>query len=212
MHIKRPPKTWFIARSWILCNATPQFIYRLPTMSNTSLRRTGARVPKLMSDAQQQDITLKLRDALVASFTGKDAERRLADALRDGSPWIIDWIAYGGRDDHTALPFDRWPEFSCVLLTLAESRPVIGCPLIVGLVTKTDMRSTLRQSPEGETEEERGWVGEFDREAAKRLFDYPRLMQLLSKFEVPEYLDEQMKASCLAAVDAARAEVNVLKT
>jgi hypothetical protein len=49
------------------------------------------------------------------------------------------------------------------------------------------------------------WVGEFDAEGARRLFDFNRLARTLATFTVPDDLDEQMKAHCRAAVSAAKA-------
>ncbi len=179
----------------------------LPLVNDVAYFFAGSnpRIQRVMSVAQQEDVRQQLLDALPMNFIGDGAEERLANALRGGSPWLIRWIAYGDRDVHTNLPFSRWPEFSSALLTLAETKPAIGVPLVVGLVAKTEMKSILREGPTGEVESGRGWVGEFDVEAAKRLFDYHHLLRVLSKFEVPDHLDEQMKASCLAAVDAARA-------
>lgn len=170
---------------------------------------SNPRVSHVMSDVQEKEVRHQLRDSLAVNFTGEGTEQRLADALKDGSPWLMRRIAYGDSDDRTAPPFDRWTEFSSVLLTLAESQPAIGVPLVVGLITKIDMKFSPLRGPTGEDEMEGGWVSSFDAEAAKRLFDYARLVRILSTFEVPDHLDEQMKASCFAAVDAARTEVSL---
>jgi hypothetical protein len=163
----------------------------------------------VMSDDQGKEVRHKLRNSLAENFTGEGAEQRLADALKDGSPWLMRWIAYGDSNDLTAPPFNNWAEFSGILLTLAEIHPAIGVPLVVGLIARTNLRDSLRQGATGENETHREWVGSFDAEAAKRMFDYCRLIRILSTFEVPDNLDEQMKASCIAAVDAARTEVSL---
>jgi hypothetical protein len=166
-------------------------------------------VRKFMSDDQQQEVRKQLRDALAANFIGEKAEQRLADALQDGSPWLISSIVYGDRDDRSALPFVRWSEFSGVLLALAENRPEIGVPLVVWLITKCEMGSALGDGATGSAEVVSRYVAEFDENAAKQLFDYHRLVRVLSKFNVPDHLDERTKARCLAAVDTARAKVNI---
>jgi len=162
-------------------------------------------VPVLMSDTQRKDVVQRLRRGVAANFLGEGAEKPLALALREGSPWIIRWIVFGEVREPGALAFDRWPEFSNVLLTLAENQPPIGVPLVVSLVTQSNMSTALGHSASGEPEVQRGWAGQFDEEAARRLFDFGRLVRVLRDFHVPDYLDEQMKATCLAAVDAARA-------
>ncbi len=208
MHIKPPPEDLVYRTVVDIIQRYAPIHLPLAVHVAELFAASNPKVHRFMSDAQKQDVRQQLLDALPANFIGEGAENRLAGALRGGPPLLIYWIVYGDRDDRTAPPFEHWPEFSGVLLTLAESWPAIGVPLVVGLITKSDNRPTLRRGAGGEAELERCWVGEFDAEAAKRLFDYCRLVRILSKFEVPDDLDENMKACCVAAVDAARAEVN----
>lgn len=206
MHIKQPPSD-LVYRTVleIVDRATPVHLPLAYDVTHYFARGSNPRVRRFMSDPQQQEVVQRLRGALLTHFTGDGAERRLACALRDGSPWLIRWIVCADQElALPAIPFDRWPEFSKVLLDLAESQPGVGVPLIVPFVTRSEM-SWSRGRLDDEPETERGWLGQFDAEAAKRLFDHDRLMRVLAGFVVAEELDEQMRASCRAAVDAARA-------
>ena len=208
MLVKRPPKD--VVYHTVLEIVQRYVSIHLPLATDVAyfFASKNPRVPQLMSDAQQEQVTQQLRDALAAHFTGDGAEERLAIALKDGSPWLIYWIVSRGQNDAYVHPFDRWRDFSSVLLGLAESRPAIGVPLVVALITKTNLRSGLRQDETGEVVPEERWIGTFDTEGASRLFDYPRLLKVLSKFDMPDHLDVQMMASCRAAVDVAQAEVD----
>jgi hypothetical protein len=157
-----------------------------------------------MSCDQEQAVWRQLRDALAAAFTGKQSEERRAAALMDGSPWLIQWIVRPKRGSGASVPFERWPEFSNTLLALAESRPTIGVPLVVGLAVKAEGRRAEQRDGAGERAPDSNWTWEFDAETAQHLLVHQRLMPLLSAFEVPEDTDPEMKSACRAAADAAR--------
>ncbi len=164
-------------------------------------------VPTLMSEAHREDVARTLQGELPGNFTGDGAEERLLRALKDGSPWLVFGVAWSipPRDGQGSTPFERWSEFATVLLNLAETHPATGVPLVVSFVTRSNMATGYHQNEDGEPERVGGWVGQFDAESAKRLFDFDRLMRILATFDVPDDLDEQMKAHCRAAVEAAQA-------
>lgn len=164
-------------------------------------------VMNLMSEAHRTAVAQALQDTLLTSYVGVGAEDRLRGALKDGSPWLIGWVAWSGHrgGGPPALPFERWPEFANVLLNLAEADPQVGVPLVIPFMTRSNMALGYRQNEQGETERVGGWVGQFDADTARRLFDFDRLVRILAGFEPGDDLDPQITAHCRAAVDAARA-------
>ncbi len=169
-------------------------------------------VPPLMSEEQRKEVARTLQGALPENFIGDGAEERLLRAFKDGSPWLIFRIAWSVPpvDGHSSTPFERWPEFGNVLLNLAETHPTVGVPFVVPFITRSNMATGYRQNENGDTQRVGRWVGQFDVETAKRLFDFDRLVRILAQFQLPDDLDEQMKAHCRAAVEAAQAHTSTL--
>ncbi|RIK57235.1 MAG: hypothetical protein DCC63_14740 [Nitrospira sp.] len=169
---------------------------------------TSQSVPNLISSKQQETIWRGLRDALALHFLSKGGEERLAAAIKDGSPWLLGWIAWGLKrldiDDAKGLPFVKWPAFSQVLLGLAEEQPDVAIPQIVAFVTTGHLSDGGAVDEVGDRIPRSRWVTSFQEDNARRLFDFDRLIAILATWTVPDHLDPQMKAQCLAAVDAAK--------
>jgi hypothetical protein len=165
-------------------------------------------IPALMSNEQRTEAAGALRDAITASFLGDGAEQRLLQAFKDGSPWLVSWVSWFAppiNGESGPIPFAQWPEFANVLLNVAEAQPAIGVPMVVPFVTRSNMATGYKERESGELERVGRWIGQFDAETAKRLFEFARLIRILRSFDVPDTLDPQITAHCHAAVEAARA-------
>lgn len=208
MRVRRPPRN--LVHRTVLEIIERYGPNHLPLAHNVAywFANSNPRFTHVMLDVHEDQVRSQLRDVLAADFQGEGAEERLMHALKGGNPRLIYWVAYLDNDERSGLPFEGWPEFSKTLLRVAETQPTIGVPLVVAFVTKSEMRLELQEDETGKCVPNRGLCHEFDAEAAERLFDHPRLVNVLSRFDqVPDHLDEQMKACCHAASDAARAEL-----
>jgi hypothetical protein len=169
---------------------------------------SSGNVPLLMSEPQRQQVREVLGGVLRSQFSGPGGEDRLVAAVHEGAPWIVWWVAWGmarvRANDTAGLPFDGWSEFAGVLLRLAERDPDTGLPFIVPFVTRSNMSHDHFFSEEGEWKSTSQWVGEFDPDTARRLFDFDRLVGVLASWTPPAGIDGQMLAQCEAAVAGAK--------
>jgi len=154
-----------------------------------SFAMNGADAPRLMNNVQRAGVRRLLQNLLAESFTGPEAEASLKFALRDGTPWIVAWIAWGidRIDDkkRTGLPFESWPSFATVLLNLAEQQPQVGVPQIIPFVTHGEMSLVQNAESEDNFQLTTKWTGEFNEESASRLFPIERLMRTIARYQIP---------------------------
>ncbi|MFN0012902.1 MAG: hypothetical protein ACKVS8_14820 [Phycisphaerales bacterium] len=139
-----------------------------------------------------------LQAALWSGFKGPDAAERLLAAMRSGSPWVVYWIAWTmkriQRQPLEGLPFDNWPEFADTLLASAERDPIAGMPLIVPFITQSRHTSDPVPDEEGRLRMASAWIGDFDVEAARQLFDVPRLLAVALRIEIPANTHPEMQS------------------
>jgi len=164
-------------------------------------------VPRLLDDPTRRDVNALLIETFRSAFS-PGSGKRLLRAVHDGSPYIVYWICWGLariRANRTqGEPFDEWSDVAEVLLEAAEHDRGYGVPLIVPFVTKSDQAIDYRASDEsGMPRPTRNFVAEFDEDAARNLFDYDRLIHLLSKTERPSHLSGKMAVQFDAAHEAA---------
>ena len=169
----------------------------------------GSGNPQVMSPGHRAKARAALRDALSKNFTGPGAEERLSNALKDGSPWLMYWVVADCAEDPSNPPADGRVnpalarELAETLLRLAEKNPAVGVPLVVPFFTSAELASDYARDENGKAIRTGAWVPQFHSEGAA-CFDTRRLMAVLAQFTIPEHLDEQMKARCRAAAEAAQ--------
>jgi hypothetical protein len=208
MHCRRPPEEELFRTVRDLVRRFVAVHLRLACGLCALFASRNPNVPSLLSSQHCDALWETLRRGLFEHFTGNGAGDRLVRALRDGPPWVMYWAAWSldrNRDGHTPdSPFDGWPEVAKVLLDLAEEQPDTGLPVVVPFVTTGYERLRNTSSEEGEPRSVHELRAEFNESAARRLFEFDRLIRLLAPWQVPAHLDEQLQVHCEAAIAGAK--------
>lgn len=176
------------------------------------LTARGETVKSLMSDEHANEINAALGRSLALHFVGPGSTERLRVALRNGSPWIVWWVAFGmprvRQGDTAGAPFDGWEKFSRTLLDLAEESPDVGLPVVVPfLVASGPERRRVMWVPDEDEDDHAPHLSinsEFQEALARALFDFPRLVRLLAAWSPPSHLHPHALAHCNEAVQAAQ--------
>lgn len=156
---------------------------------------TGDSVPDRLNADNRTLLTNKLYEVIRNEFVeDKNGALKLLDALCDGSPYMIYWLSWGLQriraDQTKGDPFSGWKKFSSVLLDAAEIDKKKVIPYLISFVTNVlDDGSPQRLV--------------FDNESAKRLFDYERLMKMLSQAQTNEDLENDINSRIILARDTA---------
>ncbi len=169
-------------------------------------------VPRLLDEGTRKQVDAAFFETFRSSFLRGSSERLLA-AIRDGTPYIVIEICrvlgWEGSNQTQGQPWKGWEVMADVLLDAAEKDPQRGVPLIVPFVMSRSKRLNERKSDEfGEPEDRHERVDEFDEEAARRLFNFERLMRILADTE-PFELDgeDQLSRNWKAAHEPAIAYI-----
>lgn len=164
-------------------------------------------VPSLLPQNGGVEIRKLVETMLVSAFAGPGASERLRIAMREGSPWVVSWLVWGQErlnGDRTGIPWKAWPAFAETLMSLAESHPEVGVPLIVPFVTRSEMTRGTEIDEDGLERPSRGLQAEFQEDLLSKLFDPSRVRKLLANFVPPDTLDEQIRHHCEVASEACR--------
>lgn len=147
--------------------------------------------------------TIRARlDALLAETFQPGEEQIFIDALKDTAPYNFAWLILGhDRQRRGEVPFDGWTGLAALLLNVAESEPEIGWPILLPFITQSDTGlDRQNQDDRDEPRHLRTIQVEFLADEAQRLFDYPRLPQLLAEAPEIDNLNEDLRL----ALDVAR--------
>ncbi len=152
----------------------------------------GGSVPCRLTLENRQLLTSEVHNALINSFV-PDRYDDLLFATRGGSYYVIYHLVWGltriRSNDTNGLPFEKWSDFSSVLLTSAEHAPDKAIPLIIPFIIDYS-RSTAT----------------FNEEAARRLFEFDRLMSLLINIEIRSSFEGKLINSLETAKEFAKAQ------
>jgi len=144
----------------------------------------------IQSDETRNELRNSLRRELCTHFVGPGAVDRLRIALRDGGPWTVHYITAFGNGELTdpseASETPNWPEFSNILLDLAEQFPAIGIPILATLSVGAEM-------------EER-WVARVDADRLTKRFDAARVRTIVQKNRRMLFDDEPVQVRFSALV------------
>jgi hypothetical protein len=151
-------------------------------------------VPHRLNAENRQLLVSEVHKALISNFV-PDRYEDLLIATRGGSYYVIYHLAWGLdriRSNRTGqLPFEKWSDFSRVLLTSAEHAPDKAIPLIIPFIIDYDYRRS---------------TATFNEEAARRLFEFDRLMPLLINMEINSDFESELVDRLKAAKEFAKAQ------
>jgi len=149
-------------------------------------------VPHRLNSENRQLLASEVHKALISNFV-PDRYEDLLIATRGGSYHVIYHLAWGLdriRSNKTGqLPFEKWSDFSSVLLTSAEHAPDKAIPLIIPFIIDYDYRRS---------------TATFNEEAARRLFEFDRLMSLLINMEIKSDFEGELMDRLEAAKEFAK--------
>lgn len=207
MH-KRTPPPEFLAKTLkqLIREITPHNLPLIHDIYYYFAAATG-NVPQLLNEQARSEVDELLIETFLSSFPPGSAEQLLR-AVRNGTPYILYWICWGieriKANQNRGEPFDKWKNVADVLLDAAEFNPERGVSLIVPFVTNGDMKMQHQESDEsGVSHRTTNFVAEFDEKAARQLFDFDRLIRLLSETERPAHVVGQFAVQYDAAREAA---------
>jgi len=160
------------------------------TLFNVFCEREEPEHIYLLSRDNRDNIRNCLTLLMVSRFKDDDGTK-LADALNDGSPYLLGWLVRTltrrRHDNYDGIPFDRWSDFAKIMVRAAKQDPGKMLPQFVGFLTNSvdargddGHRLTYRHS-------------EFDAERTVRLFGNQAadIATLFRDNEVPGDLEPQ---------------------
>ncbi len=163
--------------------------------------------PWFFPEEEYDNIRARL-DKIVAETYQSGAEQQFIDALMEGSPYNISWLVLGidrqRRGIAGELPFDGWSGFADLLLNVAQMDPEKGFPILLPIICNWESGwDRPRRNGRDDPRDINIIKAEFLSNEAERLFDYPRLLQMLADAPDIQHSDEGIKKALSTARQAA---------